>query len=181
MAFKTQRAKDFINLIKSVIQIRKPKLILADQYTGIHSKEFINFLSKNEIEIRFIATNCPQSNGITERLNQTITNRLRCKLNESIFYNQNNEVDKKSLCWPKLLIKVTEEYNDTPHSVTSFSPKYLLLGIESFERPISSKVCLEDAREIAYHKSLDYHKQNKIYYDKRHKQIELNEGDKVLI
>ncbi|RWR98738.1 Retrotransposable element Tf2 protein type 1-like protein, partial [Dinothrombium tinctorium] len=35
IASKTQSAKDFINLIKSVSSINKPKLIVADRYTGI--------------------------------------------------------------------------------------------------------------------------------------------------
>jgi hypothetical protein len=43
---KIQSAKDIINLIKIVIQTNKPKMILADRYTGIKSNEFSNFLEK---------------------------------------------------------------------------------------------------------------------------------------
>ncbi len=99
LSSKTQSAKDFINLIKIVNQTNKPKMILADRYTGIKSNEFSNFLDKNDIKLMFMTVNCPQSNGLCERVNQTIVTRLRCKLNDN----------KQNICWPKLLEKVTEE------------------------------------------------------------------------
>ena len=43
---------------------------------------------------------------------------LNCKLNSS---------DSK-IPWPKLSNEVLNQYNSTPHSVTKFSPSYLLLG-----------------------------------------------------
>ena len=66
LASQTQTAKDFINLIKQIMQLQKPKLIMADRYTGINSKEFLDYLDKNEIKYKFITVNCPQSNGICE-------------------------------------------------------------------------------------------------------------------
>ena len=143
IASKTQSAKDFINLIKTVTQNSKTKLILADRYTGIKSNEFINYLEKNDIKIMFITVNCPQSNGLCERVNQTIITKLRCKINDN---NQN-------ICWPKLLTQTTEEYNNTPHSVTQFTPKFLLFGIKPFETFINgSDISLDKAREIALKK-----------------------------
>jgi transposase InsO family protein len=59
LSSKTQSAKDFVNLIKIVIQTNKPKMILADRYTGIKSNEFFNFLDKNYIKLMFITVNCP--------------------------------------------------------------------------------------------------------------------------
>jgi hypothetical protein len=41
---KTQSVKDFINLIKIVIQTNKLKMVLTDRYTSIISNEFSNFL-----------------------------------------------------------------------------------------------------------------------------------------
>ena len=172
LASKTQTAKDFINLIKNVSQNSKPKLILADRYPGINSNEFTNYLEKNNIKIMFITVNCPQSNGLCERVNQTIITRLRCKLNEN---NQN-------ICWPKLLLNVNEEYNNTPHSVTQFSPKYLLYGIKPFENLINgSEVSLEKAREIAFINSENNHKLNKKYYDRRHIPENFEKGDLVYV
>jgi transposase InsO family protein len=70
LSSKTQSDKDFINLIKIVIQTNKHKMILAgNRYTGIKSNEFSNFLDKNDIKLMFISVNCPQSNGLCERVN----------------------------------------------------------------------------------------------------------------
>jgi hypothetical protein len=172
LSSKTQSAKDFINLIKTVNQTNKPKMILADRYTGIKSHEFSSFLEKNDIKLMFITVNCPQSNGLCERVNQTIVTRLRCKLNDN---NQN-------ICWPKLLEKVTEEYNNSPHSVTQFTPKYLMFGIKPFDPLINgSDISLEEARKIALIDSEHNHELNKRYYDKNHIKVDLKEGDLVYV
>jgi len=171
-ASKTQTAKDFINLIKNVIQNSKPKLILADRYTGIKSNEFINFLIKNDIKIMFITVNCAQSNGMCERVGQTIVTRLRCRLND----NNHN------ICWPKLLTQVTDEYNKTPHSVTQFSPQFLLFGIKPFETfNNGSDITIDKARKIAFENSAKNHEINKRYYDKSHTPLTLTVGQLVYV
>lgn len=78
---KNQTAKDFINLTKLIMKEGKPQSILADRYTAIRSREYTNFLGKNNITIIFTTVDCPQSNGLCERANQTIMTRLRCKFN----------------------------------------------------------------------------------------------------
>ena len=96
------------------------------------------------------------------------------------------ELNKKyyenyKICWPKLLVKVTEEYNNTPHSVTSFSPKYLLFGLKPFDCEIDSNLSLDKAREIAFINSQKNHNLNKTYYDKRHQKFIFNVNDLVLV
>ncbi len=147
-------------------------MILADRYTGIKSNEFSNFLGKNDIKLILITVNCPQSNGLCERVNQTIVTRLRCKLNDN---NQN-------VCWPKLLEKVTEEYNNSPHSVTQFTPKYLMFGIKPFDPLINgSDISLDEAQNIALINSEHNHQLNKRYYDQNHIKFDLKEGDLVYV
>lgn len=58
-------------------------MILADQYSGINSKEFKKFLDEKQIPLIFTAVNTPFSNGLNERLNQTIVNKIRCKINKN--------------------------------------------------------------------------------------------------
>lgn len=58
-------------------------MVLTDQYPGINSKEFKKFLMKENIKLIFTAVDAPFSNGLNERLNQTIVNKIRCKINES--------------------------------------------------------------------------------------------------
>lgn len=57
-------------------------MALTDQYPGINSKEFKDFLEEKEISLIFTAVNSPFSNGLNERLNQTLVNKIRCTINE---------------------------------------------------------------------------------------------------
>ncbi|KMQ82237.1 hypothetical protein RF55_23697 [Lasius niger] len=55
--------------------------------------------------------------------------------------------------WPKLLDEATEEYNNTPHQVTKFTPNYLMYGKLPYESPIVSENIyppVEEARQIAW-------------------------------
>ena len=81
---KNQKANDFIKLLNMVLKDgHKIKVLLADQYTGINSGQFKKFLHDHEIDLVLTSVDCPSSNGLNERLNQTLVNRLRCKMNES--------------------------------------------------------------------------------------------------
>ena len=60
----------------------------------------------------------PQSNAFPERFNRTLHDLLRVLS------------DEKKKSWPKYLSEVTWCYNVTPHSVTGFSPYYLMFGRE---------------------------------------------------
>lgn len=79
---KTQSASDFIKLVKYVLDTDDIGLILTDQYLGINSNEFKDFLKEKDIRLIFTAVNTPFSNGLNERLNQTIINKIRCIVNE---------------------------------------------------------------------------------------------------
>lgn len=79
---KNQNANDFIKLLKNIPEIDKINMILTDQYPGINSKEFKRFVSEKGISLVFTAVNSPFSNGLNERLNQTLVNKIRCVMNE---------------------------------------------------------------------------------------------------
>ena len=83
----------------------------------------------------------PQSNGLNERLNQTLVNRIRCRINE--------EGCKEP--WSKSAQKCAEEYNKTVHTSTRFSPSYLLYGEKSEVVPneLQIKRNLEEDRRLA--------------------------------
>lgn len=72
---KTQSANDFIKLTKKVLETDHINVILADQYPGINAREFKEFLKEEGIKMIFTAVNAPFSNGLNERLNQTIVNK----------------------------------------------------------------------------------------------------------
>ena len=79
---KTQNAKDFIQILKDIAETVNVGMLLTDQYPGINSKEFKDFLQVHQIAMILTAVNAPFSNGLIERLNQTLVNKIRCKMNE---------------------------------------------------------------------------------------------------
>lgn len=58
------------------------------------------------------------SNGLNERLNQTLINKIRWKINES---------DTKT-AWTTITQKCVENYTKTEHTVTKSAPNYSLKG-----------------------------------------------------
>ncbi|KAK2578587.1 hypothetical protein KPH14_000921 [Odynerus spinipes] len=141
---KNQTSEDFIKLLKKIQDKHQIKTLLTDQYSGINSNSFKNYLKNQNINLIFTAVNCPFSNGLNERLNQTLVNRIRCKINET-----------KSRAWSKIAEECTDQYNRTEHSGTGFSPEYLLFGKVDPIVPekLSNKRNLIKDRELAYKNS----------------------------
>lgn len=171
----TQKSPDFIRLINLAINGKnKISTILADQYTGINSLEFKNFLKSRNIKLLFTAVDCAFSNGLNERLNQTLVNRLRCKVNE-------NKVNQKKP-WPVLFEKCLNEYNSTVHSSTRFTPDYLMFGKrESLIPGINVKTDLQADRQSALIFSNKNHLYNKKRFDKNKKDFQFQSGDMVYV
>lgn len=171
---KTQTAKDFINLVKRIQKKYQIKLLLTDQYSGINSNQFKKFLKSENIKYLFTAVDCPFSNGQNERTNQTLINSIRCKISEN-----------RHRPWSIITEQCIENYNNTVHSTTKFTPSYLLNGIDnSFAPPELNKNNIENLkenRELAFLNSKKIHDQNKILYDKNKKPIIYQEGDLVYI
>lgn len=173
---KTQNSADFIKLMRKVIPENKIGMILSDQYPGINSKEFKDFLKKENIPIIFTAVNSPFSNGLNERLNQTIVNKIRCKVNE--------KDGKRS--WTTVAHECVNYYNETEHSVTGYSPVYLMEGKvinilpEELKEQKSPNDLLKD-RRIALERTIKSHNYNKKQFDKNRKDINLKVGDSVYV
>ena len=75
-------AEDLIKLFNIVTNTNKIETLLADQYSSLNAKKFKDYIKNKNINLIFTAVENPQSNGMIERLNQTITNRIRCKIND---------------------------------------------------------------------------------------------------
>lgn len=87
----------------------------------INLNEFKQFLKREKIRLIFTAVDCAFSNGSNERANQTLVNRIRCRIHE-----------QKTRCWPLIADECVSEYNNTIHSSTGFTPEYPLLGSDNF-------------------------------------------------
>lgn len=173
---KTQNANDFIKLIKTVSDTEGIGMILTDQYPGINSKEFKDFLRSNNIPLVFTAVDSPFSNGLNERLNQTLVNKIRCRMNEN--------GNKKA--WTTVAHECVKNYNETNHSVTRFSPSYLLNGtdVTLLPKELKEEKSLSDwikDREVALENTRRSHNYNKKLFDKDRKLFELNIGDMVYV
>jgi len=167
---RTQKAKDFCNLIQNMMRIGKPELILSDNYPSLRSNSFKKFLSESNISIIFVAPHTAKSNGMIERVNQTILDRLRCKFFEF-----------PTKAWTTLVHSCIDEYNNSIHDSTGFSPRYLLTGISNFESSLQSCPNLTEARMTAYENSIKSHEKNKSLYDSKHNSCNFNKNDLVLI
>lgn len=173
---KTQNADDFIKLIRKVIPENKIGMVLSDQYPGINSKEFKSFLREENIPIIFTAVNAPFSNGINERLNQTLVNKIRCTINEKNYKTS----------WTTIAQKCTQRYNETEHSVTGFSPTYLMEGRaidilpDELKEHKTQNELLRD-RKIALKRTINSHNYNKQQFDKNRINKQFNVGDFVYV
>lgn len=86
-----QSALDFVRITKRTNEENQIKILFTDQYGGLCSNEFEDFLHASNIEHIVTAVDSPESNGLNERLNQTLVNQIRCKI------NKNKKNNKKSL------------------------------------------------------------------------------------
>ncbi|UYV62716.1 hypothetical protein LAZ67_2001688 [Cordylochernes scorpioides] len=116
--------------------------------------------------------NHPQSNGLSERLNATITGKLKIL-----------HLEHPKQTWTKQIERVTRIYNLTPHTVTGFPPIYLLKGIvpNNLNNHVKTFPELSEARRIALQKTQARHKAEKLMYDQKHKKIDFVPGDLVLV
>lgn len=173
---KTQNANDFIRLVENTKQIENINMLLTDQYPGINSKDFKGFLEEKQIPIIFTAVNAPFSNGLNERLNQTLVNKIRCKMNE----------EGKKKTWTTVARECVDTYNNTIHTITGYTPNYLLYGTDNIIIPTElrqekqHKNWIED-RKKALENTKRSHNYNKTLFDKHRKNWEFKSGDLVYV
>lgn len=169
----TQVADDFIKLTNKIKNDHEIKMMLVDQYSALNSNKFKEYLKMKRIQLLFTSVDNPSSNGLNERLNQTLVNRIRCKLND------NNE----KVPWTRIAELCVKEYNNTIHSTTKFSPAYLLYGEKSEIIPcaLQRKCDLGNDRMEAYKNSEESFNRNKKRIDKNRKEYDFMKGDLVYV
>ncbi|CAK1586183.1 unnamed protein product [Parnassius mnemosyne] len=173
---KTQNANDFIKLVKNTAETDNIGMILSDQYPGINSKEFKKFLEDQHIQLIFTAVNSPFSNGLNERLNQTLVNKIRCKINEK---------DTK-VAWTTIAQNCVKKYNETEHTVTRYAPTYLLNGTDvtilpNELKPKKTETNWIQDRKKALENTLQSHNYNKTLYDKNRIHFDFKVGDMIFV
>ncbi|UYV78291.1 hypothetical protein LAZ67_16000865 [Cordylochernes scorpioides] len=169
---KSTSTTTYQQVLKRVFQDGSPKRLLTDRAPAFTSPKFRSFLLNRNIHPLITTSNNPQANGLCERLNATLTGKLR------LLHLENPKV-----VWTKLVKKVTLIYNKTPHSTTGFPPIYLMFGIlppeiSNHNTPYPD---IDKARKIAHTRTQNKHLQDKNIYDQRHKQPHFEVGDLVLV
>ncbi|UYV77636.1 hypothetical protein LAZ67_15001781, partial [Cordylochernes scorpioides] len=159
-------------VLKRVLQDGSPKRLLTDRAPAFTSPKFRSFLLNRNIHPLLTTSNNPQANGLCERLNATLTGKLRLL-----------HLENPKIAWTKLVKRVTIIYNKTPHSTTGFPPIYLMFGILPPELSNHSTPYpdTDKARKIAHTRTQNKHLQDKNIYDQRHKQPHFEVGDLVLV
>mgnify|MGYP002717984364 FL=1 len=159
-----------------------PKYITSDRDKLFTSKFWRSLADLMEIEERMTTAYHPQTNGQTERVNQTIEQYLRHYVN----YQQDD--------WADLLPMAQFSYNNANHSTIGVSPFYANYGYHPrfLETPLGEQPVADIAEDIVaftghMHAQLSrdiefMNLRSKIYYDHRHgKEPDLKRGEKVFL
>lgn len=167
-----QQAADLIRFLQPIFSKHPVQILLADRYSGINCYAFKNFLKRHNVTLVLTAVDCAFSNGLNERLNQTLVNRIRCKVAEF-----------PSRPWSVLATECTVEYNRTRHSVTQFSPQYLLTGEHSSVIPsnLREPSNLAADRRRAFMNSQQNHMMNKKRIDQQKSDYVFQVGELVYV
>ena len=147
-------------------------MILADQYPAINSTEVKQYLKNKGILLILTTVNHAESNGLNEGVNQTLVNRIRCKINSG---------DKRA--WSRIAAECVEEYDRTNHNLTKFAPDYLMYGKTSEIVPklLIEHRDLQKDRCAALLNSINDFKRNKQRIDRLRKEETFKLDDYVFV
>ncbi|GFW54894.1 retrovirus-related Pol polyprotein from transposon 297 [Trichonephila clavipes] len=156
-------------------EIKTPQMndnLCGPKYYEVNDVLIKKFLRNYIIKHLLTTAHHSETNGKNERVKQSLVTRLKCKVNAL----------STKIPWTKLLDQVCNEYNSTPHSITKYPPAYLLFGLLLYQSSIDQNIYYEpvdEARELALQRTIDYHIKNKIRYDAHCIEKKFNPGDLV--
>ncbi|UYV70960.1 hypothetical protein LAZ67_8001258 [Cordylochernes scorpioides] len=162
-----------------------PREIITDRERNFMSQTIREINTLNGTIHRFTTAYHPQTNGLTERLNKTLTDM------NSMYV----DVDQKN--WDNILPYVTFAYNTARQETTGYNPFFLVHGRE-VETPLDSILPYqpagtaedyvghlvtnaEDTRMLARLNILQAQSKDKERYDKKHQEVTYKEGDLVWV
>uniref|UniRef100_A0A3B3HAG4 Gypsy retrotransposon integrase-like protein 1 n=3 Tax=Oryzias latipes TaxID=8090 RepID=A0A3B3HAG4_ORYLA len=190
---KTIKAREVAYcLVQFFSRVGLPLEILTDRGTNFLSTLLSQVYQLLGIKSLRTTAYHPQTDGLTERFNQTIKQMLRKFVNES------------GTDWDKWLPYLLFAYREVPQASTGFSPFELLYGHEvrgplsllkdmwEGDRPHSETVNvvsfvvqmrerLEKMSELAQAHMAEAQKQQKVWYDRSARQRSFSPGQKVLV
>lgn len=175
---------DFL-LYDVILHHGAPRQLLTDRGRYFLSKVVDDLLHSCSTEHKIATAYHPQTNGLTERLNRTLTDMLA-------MYVSDDHRD-----WDAALPYITFAYNSSRHDTAGFSPFYLLYGrdpVLPFDTllPSDTQFSATDyardaitlaahARELARHRLTASQASQKRRYDHRHRETHFTPGSLVLL
>ena len=159
-------AQTIVTILDEIFRtVRPAKRLLTDNYKSFRSKELQRFLNKHKCSRSFTSTYHPQTNGANEKVNDTIVKGIRLALQDS---------PRKE--WTTVLKDVVQNYNNTIHENTGFTPSYLMFGTDNLN---TSTPPLAEALQSAKVRTEAFKLRKKQAYDQTHHPLNLNVGDLV--
>ncbi|UYV68065.1 hypothetical protein LAZ67_5002947, partial [Cordylochernes scorpioides] len=166
-----------------ILRHRAPQQIITDRGTNFMSQIIKEINNLSGISHLKTTAYHPQINGLTERLNKTLTDMLSMYV----------DVEQKN--WDEVLPFVTFAYNTAKQETTGFSPFFLVYGREA-ETTLDSLLpyhdndnvgdyvqhlitTAEEARHLAQLHLYRGQEKDRVYYDRKHRPVDYNVGDLV--
>ena len=157
-----------------------PRQIISDRGSQFASQIFKEFCQRLGIRSSMSTAYHPQTDGQTERVNQSLEQYLR-------IFSEHRPDD-----WAKLLSAAEFAYNNAAHESTGLSPFFIEHGWhprmapdvqEAFEHPTLEDIFQnrKEAREQAEASLKLAAERMKWYYDQHKQEVQFKVGDKVLI
>lgn len=160
-----------------------PRQLLTDRGRSFLSRVIDDLLRSSSVKHKMTTAYHPQTNGLTERLNRTLTDMLS-------MYVARDHRD-----WDAPLPYVTFAYNSSRHDTAGYSPFYLLFGREprlpmdtllpestpstEYARDVIAKA--DAARQVARAKLSASQAVQKARYDHHHRPAHFSPGSLVLV
>lgn len=185
-ALPTSCATDVADFLLHDVILRHgaPRQLITDRGRCFLSKVVDDILRSCSTNHKFTTAYHPQTNGLTERLNRTLTDMLAMYVSE----------DHRD--WDINLPFVTFAYNSSRHDTAGYSPFYLLFG---YDPPLPMDTILHPhadtssayardalaradiARQVARDRLSASQVNQKCLYDRRHREVNFPPGSLVLL
>lgn len=160
-----------------------PRQLLTDRGRYFLSRVVADILRASSTQHKIATSYHPQTNGLTERLNRTLTDMLS-------MYVSDDHRD-----WDVALPYVTFAYNSSRHDTAGYSPFYLLYGREpvlpldtllppsvpTSEYARAAVDRADHARQVARSRLCSSQFSQKALYDSRHRDLQFSPGSLVLL
>jgi len=108
---KSNSTESIINAVHQVFRTTSPpKQLITDNALNFKSKQLHRTLQSYGCKHAFTTTYHPQANGLCEKANHTIMNRIRLLM-----------ADHSKRKWSTLVPEAVRAYNNTPHDATGIN------------------------------------------------------------